>query len=354
MFHYRTLLLFAGLFVLAALRPAAAQMATASDKAINLSDKTINLSVANADIHAVMKMLERETGATIIVQDGDVPYPPLTLELLNVPLDLALQQLAKNAHATVERTAGPLYTIHALTTAGTPSQSLQASSQVQLQVVFVTASVADIDNLGINFDLLPAHPYPAKPEVPTNLSVAASPAFLQFATGSLVAQLLQSVKRNHKIIQLSVITTPNNVTATIETRLQLSSRDRQANISALQDCPMVTPRINSDGSIILQLILPAPGAVNQNTGSISSAAPPHVTITKTIKSGDTLLFAEWIRKLETTHQRNPTVEAAPVLGGPFHSQNTLGDQEALFFITATIINDSTVNANGGQSVTVTP
>ena len=347
MFHCRTLLLLAGLFVLTALRPAAAQTPSASEKAINLS-------VENADIHVVMKMLERETGATIIVQNGNTPYRPLTLDLLNVSLDSALQQLAKNAGADVERTARSLYTIHALTAAGTPSLPLPAPSHVQLQVALVTASVADVDNLGINFDLLAAHPYPAKPDTQANPSTAGSPAFLQFATGSLVAQLLQSVKRNHKIVQSSVITTPNNVTATIETTPLLSPLNRQANILAFQNRPTVTPHANTDGSLTLQITLPAPGIVNQNAGGASSAAPPPVTITKTIKSGGTLLFAEWIRKSETTNHRNPIFEAAPVLGGPFHSQNTPGDQEALFFITPTIINSNNTTNAGGQPEMVTP
>ena len=67
-----------------------------------------------------------------------------------------------------------------------------------------------------------------------------------------------------------------------------------------------------------------------------------------------------VRKQESTStQRIPILSDIPILGGIFRTRNKqINDQELLIFVTPTIIGESNdseaANANGGQSVTVTP
>ena len=84
-----------------------------------------------------------------------------------------------------------------------------------------------MDNLGINFDLVP---YPGLEFGTQNgnstISTAAQPTFLQYATGNIVAQLFQTLTRTRgKVVQAPLITTTNNVhgAASTSTRRSRSS-----------------------------------------------------------------------------------------------------------------------------------
>ena len=95
-------------------------------------------------------------------------------------------------------------------------------------------------------------------------------------------------------------------------------------------------------------------------GGIPPTVSQEVTTLRTIRSGDTMVLGGLVRKQETQSSiRIPILADLPVLGGLFRTRNKqINDQELLIFVTPTIIgetNDSeTANANGGQSVTVTP
>jgi len=257
-----------------------------------------------------------------------------------------------------------------------------APRQVQIRVEFVTASVADVDNLGINFDLVP---YPGL-ELATNqgngayggVTSATTPTFLQYATGNIVAQLFQTLVRSRgKVVQAPIITTTNNVTATIQVLQQIpfitttiantgginntQLQGQQQNFLTLTTGLIVTPRINSDDTVTLNL---APQITDISGLAIGNGPPPSVTQTlttlRTVRSGDTMVLGGLVRKSETTSsQRIPILADIPILGGIFRTRNkSINDSELLIFVTPTIIGESndseTANANGGQSVTVTP
>jgi len=254
-----------------------------------------------------------------------------------------------------------------------------APRQVQIKVEFVTASVVDVDNLGINFDLVP---YPGL-EFATNqgtnaISSAAQPTFLQYATGNIVAQLFQTLIRTRgKVVQAPLITTTNNVTATIQVNTQIpfftqtvvangglnggTTQAQQANFLTLQTGLTITPRINSDDSITMNL---SPQITDVTGQPAVNGIPPTIqqliTTLRTVRSGDTMVLGGLVRKQETTSsQRIPILADIPILGGIFRTRSKqINDSELLIFVTPTIIGESndseTANANGGQSVTVTP
>ncbi len=244
---------------------------------------------------------------------------------------------------------------------------------------FVTASVADVDNLGINFDLVP---YPGLEFGTQNgnstISTAAAPTFLQYATGNIVAQLFQTLTRTRgKVVQAPLITTTNNVTASIEVNTQIpffttsvvstgginntNQQSTNANFLTLQTGLTVTPRINSDDSVTLNLAPQITDTTGQaSVGGIPPTITQRVTTLRTVRSGDTMVLGGLVRKQETQSSiRIPLLADLPFFGQLFRTRNKqTNDQELLIFVTPTIIGESndstTANANAGQSVTVTP
>jgi len=251
--------------------------------------------------------------------------------------------------------------------------------QVQIKVEFVTASVADVDNLGINFDLVP---FPgielASKQGDSTIVSNVAPTFLQYATGNVVAQLFQTLTRSRgKVVQAPLITTTNNVTASIEVNTQIpfftttvvntggnnngTATGQQANFLQLQTGLTVTPRINSDDSVTLNLAPQITDTTGQSpVGGIPPTITQRVTTLRTVRSGDTMVLGGLVRKQETSStQRIPILADLPILGNLFRTRSKqTNDQELLIFVTPTIIGESndsaTANANGGQSVTVTP
>ena len=254
-----------------------------------------------------------------------------------------------------------------------------APRQVQIKVEFVTASVADVDNLGINFDLVP---FPgielASKQGDSTIVSNVAPTFLQYATGNVVAQLFQTLTRSRgKVVQAPLITTTNNVTASIEVNTQIpfftttvvntggnnngTATGQQANFLQLQTGLTVTPRINSDDSVTLNLAPQITDTTGQSpVGGIPPTITQRVTTLRTVRSGDTMVLGGLVRKQETSStQRIPILADLPILGNLFRTRSKqTNDQELLIFVTPTIIGESndsaTANANGGQSVTVTP
>ena len=254
-----------------------------------------------------------------------------------------------------------------------------APRQVQIKVEFVTASVADVDNLGINFDLVP---FPglelASRQGDSTIVSGVAPTFLQYATGNVVAQLYQTLTRSRgKVVQAPLITTTNNVTASIEVNTQIpfftttvvntggnnngTATGQQANFLQLQTGLTVTPRINSDDSVTLNLAPQITDTTGQSpVGGIPPTITQRVTTLRTVRSGDTMVLGGLVRKQETSStQRIPLLSDIPFFGNLFRTRSKqTNDQELLIFVTPTIIGESndsaTANANGGQSVTVTP
>lgn len=107
-----------------------------------------------------------------------------------------------------------------------------AQRRVQIKFALANATAADLDASGINFDLVP---YP-------DLGPA---AFLKYMTGKDVTSFLQTLTRRGAVTQSPVITTSNNISASL-TLTTPGPQEASATFA-------VTPRINSDDSVTLAL-----------------------------------------------------------------------------------------------------
>jgi len=252
-----------------------------------------------------------------------------------------------------------------------------APRQVEIKVEFVTASVTDVDNLGINFDLVP---YPGleigTQQGSTTIAQGIIPTFLQYATGNIAAQLYQTLIRTRgKVVQAPLITTTNNVTASITVATQIpfftntavsngnfggSSQGSQANFLTLNTGLTITPRINADDSVTMNLTPQITDTTGQaSVGGIPPTISQSINTLRTVRSGDTMVLGGLVRKQETaSSERIPLLSDIPFLGQFFRTRNKqTNDQELLIFVTPTIIGESndsaTSNANGG-GITVSP
>jgi general secretion pathway protein D len=256
-----------------------------------------------------------------------------------------------------------------------------APRQVEIKVEFVTASVTDVDNLGVNFDLVP---YPGL-ELATSqgsgqyggTATGIGPTFLQYATGNIVAQLFQTLVRTRgKVVQAPLVTTTNNYPATINISTTVpfitttvvgngglnggTTQGSNVNFLPITSGLVIQPRINSDDSVTMNLAPQIQDVTGQVVGGVPTTITQSLTTLRTVRSGDTMVLGGLVRKQETSSsQRIPILSDIPILGGLFRTRNKqVNDQELLIFVTPTIIGESndsnTANANGGQSVTVTP
>jgi len=133
--------------------------------------------------------------------------------------------------------------------------------QVQIKFATAYAAEADLKASGINLDLVPA----------PDLGRA---AFLRYATGKDAAAFLQTLMSQGAVPQAPVITTTNNVAATITQSTALPSQ------VVLSETFAVTPRVNSDNSVTLDLH----HAFQEGT------VKREIKTLRTVKSGDTMII----------------------------------------------------------------
>lgn len=187
-----------------------------------------------------------------------------------------------------------------------------ASPQVQLKVAFVSVSAANLDKSGLAFDRVPLA-QPAANLGPTG-------PFLRYATGNIVAQFFQTLLHTRgRVVQAPLITTSSNVPATIQVNTQVPTR--KAGVLRIQGGLTITPRINTDGSVTLNVALQT---FDTTTGT--PAAEPPSTILRTIRNGDVIA----------------------VRGLPFSPAKPSNDQEVLIFITPVLPGMDARKADTGQ------
>ncbi len=198
--------------------------------------------------------------------------------------------------------------------------------QVQIKVDFVVSRAADVDNLGINFDLVPLTPSSAS--APANHI----PVFLQFATGNIVAQMYQTLTRTYgPAIASETITVTDNTAAVVRVNAALSSNTSPAEmpngfphfpqmktVTQVQGELTLIPHIHPDNSVTLALV---PDAVS------AKASPGSSILLRTVPSGEMLVLGQVVVKQDI-----------PILGGLFRTRNKINyTQELLIFITPTIV-----------------
>ena len=191
---------------------------------------------------------------------------------------------------------------------GSPAAETEAKPsavpQVSLQADFVGASKVDVDNLGVPFEPALTAPVKGQPAPET--------AQLRTATGNIVVQLYQTLTRTHSTgVHAPIAVTANNVAAKLTVDSHVSYHPYRSTSSSVGDPKLretreltlqasvtITPRINSDGSVTVQIVTQAGDS-----------------ITRTVPNGQMMVLA----------------------GLPLSKEKQTDDQELLVFVTPTVL-----------------
>ena len=243
-----------------------------------------------------------------------------------------------------------------------------APRQVSIKVEFVTASVSDIDNFGINFSLIPvpsvqANFTPALPSTAGGSGANTTPnSYIQFQYGNVAAQLFALLQNSRsKLVSAPIISTTNNVpayinfTQTIPFQTQNTTivpnggtvTTTQQNIQYINTYLPVIPRINGDDTVTLDLqpTISAPIGTPQN-GQPAPTSTQNLQTTRTVRSGETMVLGGLVSKTEAYAQSKiPLLGDLPILGSFFRSRTkNNSDSELLIFVTPTIIDENSTNS----------
>jgi type II secretory pathway component GspD/PulD (secretin) len=139
-----------------------------------------------------------------------------------------------------------------------------APRQVQIKMALAHVTDADLKASGVVFESAP---------LPSLLTLPMPDT--KYAAGSAVALLLQTVTKRGAVTQAPVITTTNNVAASIAQSTTLPSQ------AVLSETFAVTPRINSDDSVTLALHLVL----------LDGTAKREIKTLRTVQNRDTLVLA---------------------------------------------------------------
>ena len=231
--------------------------------------------------------------------------------------------------------------------------------QVQIKVEFISAAVNDVDQFGINFDIVP---FPGVEAGTSNAPV--SNTFLQVASGNIVAQLFANLRKTRtKVVQSPVITTTNNVTASIISNQQIpytvtttivgsaggATNTTNTNFINVPTVLTVSPRINGDDTITLTLSPQIASAGQVAAGQVPPVNTQSVTTLRTVRNGETMVLGGLITKQETHVQSKvPILGDIPILGNLFRTRDyQTNDVELLIFVTPTIIGEEANGSIGG-------
>ena len=243
-----------------------------------------------------------------------------------------------------------------------------APRQVEIKVEFVTASVSDVDNFGINFSLIPvpnvqARFTPALDSTAGGSGATTNPnSYLQFTYGNIAGQLYALLQKTRtKLVSAPMISTTNNVpayinfTQTIPFQTQNTTivpnggtvTTTQQNIQYINTFLPVTPRINGDDTVTLDIqpTISAPTGTPAN-GQPAPTSTQNLQTTRTVRSGETMVIGGLVTKNESYIQSKiPILGDLPIIGSFFRSRTVNNtDQELLIFVTPTIIDEGTTNS----------
>ena len=228
---------------------------------------------------------------------------------------------------------------------------------------FVTASVHDVDQFGINFSLVPVPSVQALFNPATNSGASGSSnSFIQVQYGNVAAQLYALLQNTRtKLVSAPIISTTNNVPAYINFTQTIPFQTNnttivpnggtvtttQQNIQYINTFLPVTPRINGDDTVTLDLqpTISAPTGAPAN-GQPAPTSSQNLQTTRTVRSGETMVIGGLVTKTDNyTLSRIPILGDLPILGSFFRSRakdNT--DSELLIFVTPTIIDEDSTNS----------
>jgi len=120
---------------------------------------------------------------------------------------------------------------------------------------------------------------------------------------------------------------------------------------------LVTPRVNGDGTITMQLQPQVEDTGSLYTGPDGTVIPETrgqaLTTMRRVANGETIVVGGFIRKNDSqSFKKIPVLSSLPLVGSLFRTVNkTTEDRELLIFVTPTIIPDVT---GASTSVSLTP
>ncbi len=221
----------------------------------------------------------------------------------------------------------PLFTLLFAPTAVPAQPSLTAKAAprtVTIQVAFVTASDTDIDNLGINFDLIPTF----APIDPPNIgSVQKMPTFFAVSATKTVGELYKTLTRVHgKTILALPVTTTENTAATILVDAPVPEYQSLVTTVNTQDSfPQLTGSVRIKGTLTLTPHILPGNIVNFEMASPVKGGKP-ITL-RPVASGEPIVIVAY------GYGRTNI----PLLGNLFRTRvKVLDTNELLIFITPTI------------------
>ncbi len=241
-----------------------------------------------------------------------------------------------------------------------------APRQVEVKAEFVTVSISEQKKFGI--DWLVQQINTAAGNTPGSFAVSDNPIFIRYSTGNLVTELRTLLNNSRgRVVQAPIITTMNNVPATIQVQRQIpywtstvQSGNSGPNITTteLQTLDVntgltVSPRINGDGSITLAIPLQLSDIGELRRGPNGEQVPDLISqsifTTRRIRNGETVVLGGFVRRSDTRSVgKFPLLADLPLIGQLFRStDNDTNDSELLIFLTVRIIDEQTGAAGSG-------
>lgn len=241
-----------------------------------------------------------------------------------------------------------------------------APKQIMIEARFVSIATTELESLGINWSL---------ERLNTTFSTQFSPAgnvLIGYANGNLMANLRAQLSKSHgKLINAPIITTMNNVPASIGFQTQVpylssttvfNQTGNASTASATYFLPVtsqlwVLPRINNaDNSItcnIMPQIADIEKFVDTANGSVPVVNSQYVQTQRRVGNGETIVLGGLIRKDDNTSvDKIPLIGDLPIVGPLFrNTKKSVDDKELLIFLTPTIVAEKPI---AGSGVGVTP
>jgi len=204
-----------------------------------------------------------------------------------------------------------------------PLTAKAAPRTVTIQVAFVSASVADVNNLGINFDFIPVST-PIKPadgdEVPT------IPRYFQFSTEKIVGQLYQTVTRARgKVIFATPVTIADNTAAAVLVDADVPEFASAVQFNGQSSFPKLVGSIKIRGTLTLTPHIQPNNTVSFEMASLVEGAKPIQL--RAVTSGEPMVIIP----------SGPSGSGVPLIGNLFRTRmRDLEKDELLIFITPTL------------------
>lgn len=246
------------------------------------------------------------------------------------------------------------------------------AKEVSIKVEFVTASVDDVNSLGISYDLIPFSGITtgfSPPGSTYSTLTGTGQTGITYSYGNAAAQLLTLLTTTTgKEIAAPILTLTNGIQGTVtiieEIPVTTTTTVAQGSGNALSGSTVsfepiptglsATARINGDNSVTLQLvpIVSSVGAAS-SSGAVSTTSQTINTI-MTVGNGETVVMGGLVQKTDNnTRYSIPILGDLPVIGSIFRSRNdTKSDSELLVFVTPTILPAPGATTTGEQAVSV--